>query len=370
MLYSSLTFLVDSWNADVVFVDGVSAPIHLLRFFRMPVLYYCHFPDKMLCVDRCSLLKRLYRRPLDWIERKTTGLATVLAVSSEFTSAVVKEAFPQLSTNSEKKLLVLYPPINFDAYKLPDRNINAPSKTQCVFFSLNRFEHKKRVALAIEALDVVHCNMKKNGGGAGQVGIEGRDQHFDEQRLPKLIIAGGCDNRVGENVEYLEELESLAARLGLQDYVSFRPNVSDEERACLLRESTCILYTPDGEHFGIVPVEAMYVETPVIAVASGGPLESIVASETGFLCKDTPDAFAVAMLKFVNDSNLSSSMAKACHSHVKSKFGFDVFGKGLETALELAIQRHALDCSQSVLPVAAIPLLLCLSSFLLMYMNQ
>ena len=32
----------------------------------------------------------------------------------------------------------------------------------------------------------------------------------------------------------------------------------------------------DNEHFGIVPLESMYVGTPVIAVASGGPLETIV----------------------------------------------------------------------------------------------
>lgn len=40
-----------------------------------------------------------------------------------------------------------------------------------------------------------------------------------------------------------------------------------------------ILPTLDNEHFGIVPLESMYVGTPVIAVASGGPLETIVPGE-------------------------------------------------------------------------------------------
>ncbi|TXH61693.1 MAG: glycosyltransferase, partial [Thiothrix sp.] len=31
------------------------------------------------------------------------------------------------------------------------------------------------------------------------------------------------------------------------------------------------LYTPEKEHFGIVPIEAMFNNAPVIACNSGGP---------------------------------------------------------------------------------------------------
>ena len=43
------------------------------------------------------------------------------------------------------------------------------------------------------------------------------------------------------------------------------------------------LYTPVGEHFGIVPLEAMAAGVPVIAMASGGPLETVKNGETGYL---------------------------------------------------------------------------------------
>lgn len=46
-----------------------------------------------------------------------------------------------------------------------------------------------------------------------------------------------------------------------------------------------LLYTPDREHFGIVPLESMQMGLPVIAVNSGGPTETIAHKETGFLCK-------------------------------------------------------------------------------------
>ena len=44
-----------------------------------------------------------------------------------------------------------------------------------------------------------------------------------------------------------------------------------------------MLYTPENEHFGIVPVEAMYMKCIVIACNSGGPLESVAHQKTGFL---------------------------------------------------------------------------------------
>ena len=56
------------------------------------------------------------------------------------------------------------------------------------------------------------------------------------------------------------------------------------------------MYTPDREHFGIVPIEAMQEKTPVIAVNSGGPKETVVHGKTGFLCAQTGKSFCDAML--------------------------------------------------------------------------
>jgi glycosyltransferase involved in cell wall biosynthesis len=59
-----------------------------------------------------------------------------------------------------------------------------------------------------------------------------------------------------------------------------------------------LLYTPDREHFGIVPIEAMNAGTPAICVASGGPLETILHGLSGFLCQQTAKEFGLAMKKF------------------------------------------------------------------------
>ena len=41
------------------------------------MLFYCHFPDQLL-TQRTSVLKRLYRAPIDWLEERTTGMADMV----------------------------------------------------------------------------------------------------------------------------------------------------------------------------------------------------------------------------------------------------------------------------------------------------
>ena len=81
-----------------------------------------------------------------------------------------------------------------------------------------------------------------------------------------LVIAGGYDELVSENREYLGELRAVAAKLGLTSHVTFLCNVSAADKQSLLCTATCLVYTPDREHFGIVPIEAMHARCPVIAV--------------------------------------------------------------------------------------------------------
>ena len=60
-------------------------------------------------------------------------------------------------------------------------------------------------------------------------------------------------------MNYIYLQQSLAKKLNVDDRVTFIKSFSDDERAYLLRHSTVLLYTPANEHFGIVPVESMFV---------------------------------------------------------------------------------------------------------------
>ena len=154
-------------------------------------------------------------------------------------------------------------------------------------------------------------------------------ENGEDMKSIHLIMAGGYDECLQENRDYYMELRLLCEKLQLQDHVTFSRSFSDSEKRKLLHHSSCLLYTPDKEHFGIVPIEAMYMKCPVIAVHSGGPLETVADGETGFLCDQTKEEFAKAMTKFIRDTELSQRMGVAGKVRVMEKFSFGTFTEKL-----------------------------------------
>ena len=118
---SSLSSLVRSSSSlacfDLVVADGVSTMVPLLRLGGFPVLFYCHFPDYLLCTERTGFLKRWYRLPLDFLEQWTTGCADRVVVNSRFTAGVFARAFPRLV---DVKPTVIYPVADFGSFTRPD----------------------------------------------------------------------------------------------------------------------------------------------------------------------------------------------------------------------------------------------------------
>ncbi|XP_072109619.1 alpha-1,3/1,6-mannosyltransferase ALG2 [Mobula birostris] len=297
---------------DVVFCDQVSACLPVLKLCRRPkrVFFYCHFPD-LLLTHRRTAVKRLYRRPLDWLEEVTTGLADQIVVNSKFTAGVFKRTFKSLA---HLELDVLYPSLNFAALDREPTGFDTPllPDKELIFLSINRFERKKNLALGLEALHALRARLA----------------WADWQKV-HLVLAGGYDKRLEENVEYYSELQELAARLELTDNVTFIRSFTDDQKVWLLRRCCCVLYTPSNEHFGIVPLEAMYTRRPVIAANSGGPLESVQDRVTGFLCEPSPSCFAEAMEKIVRTPELRAKMGAAGRTRVLQTFSTDAFEEQL-----------------------------------------
>ncbi|XP_074136191.1 alpha-1,3/1,6-mannosyltransferase ALG2 [Sminthopsis crassicaudata] len=310
MIYLALYILLLSGEEmDVIVCDQVSAciPVFRLARHRKKILFYCHFPD-LLLTQRNSFLKRLYRTPIDWVEEYTTGMADCIVVNSSFTANVFKNTFKSLAHINPD---VLYPSLNvssFDNTVPSDIDNLIPKGRKFVFLSINRYERKKNLTLALEAL----------------LELRGRLDLQDWEKI-HLIMAGGYDDRVLENVEYYKELRNTANQFDLTHHVTFLKSFSDTQKISLLHNCTCVLYTPSNEHFGIVPLESMYMQCPVIAVNSGGPLESIVDNVTGFLCEPDPKQFSKAMEKFIRNPSLKATMGSAGRARVKEKFSLEAF---------------------------------------------
>lgn len=333
MMFVCISLLVTGQRFNVIINDQVSAVNPILRLLAPRVLFYCHFPDLLLVQARGSVIKKLYRKPLDWLEEVTTGACSRVMVNSEFTRGVFYETFKSLANVDTE---VLYPPVDlsnveqhlakrtqektdtvtqwkaFQEYA-SDAKLKSLAESGAPFFlSLNRYERKKNVGLALEAFALLDKESKTSA---------------------LLVIAGGYDPRVTENVEYHKELEAKAKDAGLLDRVIFLRSISGELRSHLMENSVAVLYTPENEHFGIVPCEVMSLGVPVVACASGGPLESIEDGVTGILCpKGAPD-FAAAMRKLLalKKDNLATwtLMGQKGRERVKRLFSLETFANRL-----------------------------------------
>ncbi|KAF3442381.1 hypothetical protein FNV43_RR16297 [Rhamnella rubrinervis] len=311
-LFVALCVLIMWSSFDVILADQVSVVIPLLKFKKSTkVVFYCHFPD-LLLAQHTTFLRRIYRKPIDFIEEMTTGMADLILVNSKFTASTFASTFKRLDAQGIQPA-VLHPAVNLDQF-------DKPSSSKLNFLSINRFERKKNINLAISAFAKLHT-------------LEGDVLEGLNLAEASLTIVGGFDKRLRENVEYLEELKSLAEREGVSKQVNFITSCSTSERNALLSQCLCVLYTPEDEHFGIVPLEAMAAQKPVIACNSGGPVETIKNGVTGYLCDPTPQEFSLAMAKFIQDPKMAERMGVEARRHVTESFSTKIFGERLNRYL-------------------------------------
>lgn len=374
---------------DLFFFDQLPAGIPWLKILLATrVLYYCHFPDKeignSIAMQKAhargesgpSILRRLYRLPFDLYEEGMTDYADKILVNSKFTSAQFTTSFFRL----RRQPRVCYPGVEVAQFERA-RVAEAVAKLQheaeamgdpirasiarlcadearTTLLSINRFEAKKNVALALEAFALA----QKERAATAVAG----------DKPLRLVLVGGYDKRVGDNVATLKELVAQAGELGLSCVVmsyhrqtfetpSTAPSADELGRASvvvlpslpmalihtlLLNGATrMLLYTPTDEHFGIVPLEAMACGVPVLATNTGGPTETVIDlslssdgeptldTGTGLLRHASAPIWAVsigALLRLSDEQR--QKVAEAAKRRVREQFSTDVMSLALEQA--------------------------------------
>lgn len=79
--------------------------------------------------------------------------------------------------------------------------------------------------------------------------------------------------------------------------IEWRFRVSTEEKDSLMANAKAFLFPPE-EDFGLVPIEAMAMGTPVIAYGEWGALETVMDGMTGlFFSPQTPVTLNIAIEK-------------------------------------------------------------------------
>jgi glycosyltransferase involved in cell wall biosynthesis len=135
-------------------------------------------------------------------------------------------------------------------------------------------------------------------------------------------------------------LRALARELGVADAVHFLGYVNPIQRAI---EKAAIVVVPSmGEGFGMVALEAMERERPVIAAAVGGLGELVRDGETGVLVQPAePDPLRDAIVRVASDPGLASRMGEAGRRRALSRFLQSFCTERTELLYEDALSRSS-----------------------------
>ena len=298
---------------DVVVCDLVPHVIPLLRRMgRVPVVLYCHYPDRLLA-PRTTGIWRWYRRPIDRLEERGTARADLVLVNSRFTARRLRETFPRLALSP----VVVHPGVA--PMDSPELDATLPPGPVTIL-SVCRFDPRKNLELAVDAVARLRAHVAP--------------PLFERIRL---VLSGGVDRRLGEQRRLPAALVERARRLGIERHVALRPSASEAERRRLLSACRVVVYTPSDEHFGYAPIEAMAAGRPIVAVSEGGPTETVRDGETGLLCAPHADAFASALARLVNDGALAARLGREGRRHAAGHFSRAAFGRRLEDALRMVV---------------------------------
>ena len=195
-----------------------------------------------------AAMRRVMARMARW-DRDTAGRADRYVAISHHVAGRIRRYYNREAT-------VVYPPVDTDFFHPGDDDTRNGQPFALIVSALVPY---KRIELAIDA-----CR---------RAGVP-------------LTIAGDGPERA--------RLEHEAG-----SGVTFLGRRTDEEIRDLYRRAA-LLVMPGEEDFGIVPVEAQACGTPVVALARGGALETVVANETGALVEDdSPAAFADAIARTI-----------------------------------------------------------------------
>jgi len=235
---SEFDVIISSTNA--YFAKAITKPAGAVH------ICYCHTPARSLYG---------YTTMSDWQKNPLTNIAGSLinhylrvvdfqvAQKVDFFIANSQETARRIKKFYRRDSEVIYPPVQLPAAanKANQSGQSASNGKGSFYLYVNRLALAKHPELAVQAAT--------------------------QLKIPLKVVGSG---------KMLEGLKAIAGPT-----VEFLGSVEDDQLHELYEGAQALLYPVEDEDFGIVPIEAMGHGVPVIAHASGGPLETIIEEKTG-----------------------------------------------------------------------------------------
>lgn len=219
---------------------------------------------------RSRLLRPVLARLARW-DRDTAGRVDRYVANSHYVAGRIRRYYNRGST-------VVYPPVDTAFYR-PD----PARRPESFFLVVSALVPYKRLDVAIRACAAA-------GAGLTIVG-----------RGPEMARLRRLADTAGAQVEFAGWLE--------------------DDRIRDLYQRCRAVVMPGVEDFGMVPVEAQACGRPVVALAQGGALESVVDGVTGILVNDpSVEAFSAALRDVASRDFETAAIRRHAESFGKQRF--------------------------------------------------
>jgi glycosyltransferase involved in cell wall biosynthesis len=188
-----------------------------------------------------------------------------------------------------RESIVIYPPVDVDFFSLEE-------KKEDYYFTASRLVSYKKTQLIVEA--------------------------FNELPHLKLIVSGDGPE--------LEKLQKIA-----KSNIEFVGFIENGKLKVLMQKAKAFVFAAE-EDFGIIPVEAQACGTPVIALAKGGTLETVIVNKTGIFFEGQ---FAQKIKEAVLNFETKVFDPKLIREHALS-FSKQRFEKEMKEFVETKFKEH------------------------------
>lgn len=270
---------IDAGGFDIVFANlsYVTQAPEVLPFLKTPSVYYC--PEPLRAVYDASpfpetrsfkgIAKKLFFADYDArrkrFDARAIHRATAVFTHSDFTRRVLKKIYGVEAT-------VIH--LGVDTKQFKPRGLP-----------------RERFVLSVGALHPLKGH---------QFVVESLAKLPAAERPPLTVV--------GPRGDFARRLEPYARDRGVT--LTIKSGVSTEELVELYNQTAVFTAAQYNEPFGLITLEAMACETPVVAVGEGGLAETVTDEKTGLLTSRDPDAFAAAIRRVTSDPDLAGRLGR------------------------------------------------------------
>ncbi|WGV27981.1 glycosyltransferase family 4 protein [Halotia branconii] len=174
-------------------------------------------------------------------------------------------------------------------------------ETKLVFY-IGRFDPRKGIETLVRAINESQLRTSKN---------------------LQLIIGGGSTPGNSDGIER-DRIESIVNKLGMNDCTIFTGRLSQEILPIYYAAADVCVVPSHYEPFGLVAIEAMASNTPVVASDVGGLRFTVVPEETGLLAPPQDvTAFTSAIDRILLNPEWRDKLGKAGRKRVETNFSWD-----------------------------------------------